>query len=179
MTLTHRIASDTDIPAIRALMARSIDSLQRDFLNQDQIAASRSIMGLDTQLIADQSYFVVELDGRLVGCGGWSQRSTLFGGDHSTDQRNPSLLNPARDAARVRAMFTDPDRKRMGIGRLILALSEAAARDHGFEKVELMATLAGEPLYQACGYTKIERVEVAASGDILIPLIRMRKSLIA
>ncbi len=175
--LTHRLATEADIPAIRALMARSIDALQRGFLDAAQIAASRAIMGLDTQLIADRTYFIVEHEGTIAGCGGWSKRATLYGGDHSTAQRDPALLDPAHDPARVRAMYTDPDRVRMGIGRLILTLCESAAAAAGFQRVELMATLAGEPLYLRCGYVEIERTAPPPIDGVVVPLIRMGKSL--
>jgi GNAT superfamily N-acetyltransferase len=131
-------------------------------------------MGLDTQLIEDGTYFVA-LDGaRLVGCGGWGQRATLYGGDH-TAGRSDALLDPARDAARVRAMYTDPLYARRGVGRAILEACESAAAAAGFRRFELMATLAGEPLYRACFYQPIERVTSTTSG-VAIPLVRMGKT---
>jgi GNAT superfamily N-acetyltransferase len=157
-------------------MARAIAELQRGFLSEEQIAASRSIMGLDTQLIDDGTYFIVESDGGLAGCGGWSRRATLFGGDHSAG-RDAALLDPSRDAARVRAMYTAPEFARRGVGRLILSLCEAAARDAGFARVELAATLAGEPLYRACGYVLLERMESDTPQGLRIPLLRMGKTL--
>jgi GNAT superfamily N-acetyltransferase len=172
---THRLATDADIPALRALMDAAIGELQRGFLTPEQIVASRAVMGLDTQLIADGTYFAVEAGGRLAGCGGWSRRATLFGGNHTTG-RDPALLDPASDAARVRAMYTSPDFTRRGIGRLILGLCEAAAAAGGFRRVELAATLSGEPLYIACGYRAIEPIPVEAEG-IELPLIRMGKPL--
>jgi GNAT superfamily N-acetyltransferase len=175
--LTHRIAAEADIPAIRTLMARAIGELQREFLSEAEIAASRAVMGLDTQLIADGTYFLVESDGQLAGCGGWSRRATLYGGDHSTALRDPQLLDPARDAARIRAMFTDPDFVRRGVGRTILRLCEEAARKAGFARGEMMATLAGEPLYRASGYVEIERVAAAPVDGIAVPLVRMGKRL--
>jgi GNAT superfamily N-acetyltransferase len=169
--LTHRLATGDDLPALAELMARAIDQLQRGFLDPAQIAASHAVMGLDSQLIADRTYFVVEDAGRLAGCGGWSWRATLYGGDHSAALRAPAALDPGRDPARVRAMYTDPDFARRGVGRLVLSLCEAAARAAGFRRAELMATLAGAPLYRACGYVEIEAVT-----DV-VPLIRMGKSL--
>jgi len=174
--LSHRIATEADIPEIAALMARAIESLQTPFLNPAEIAASRTIMGLDTQLVADRTYFVVEEQGRLVACGGWSRRATLYGGDHSLSLRDARLLEPPHDAAKIRAMYTDPKFVRRGIGRKVLALCETAARDAGFERVELMATMAGEPLYLACGYHPIERIQSPA-GDITVPGVIMGKSL--
>ncbi|TXC71210.1 GNAT family N-acetyltransferase [Sphingomonas ginsenosidivorax] len=174
--LTYRPATEADIPAIAALMARAIDRLQDAFLTPAQVVASRAVMGLDTQLIADRTYFVVhDSDGALVGCGGWSRRATLYGGDHSVSLRDAALLDPATDAARIRAMYTDPDRARRGIGRLILSLCETAARDAGYARAEMMATLTGEPLYRACGYEPIERI--ATPGDVPVPMVRMGKRL--
>src|SRR5579871_1552419 len=155
--LTCRLATLDDAPALAHLMALAIDRLQVGFLTEEQITASRLVMGLDTQLIADGTYFAVEDDGALAGCGGWSRRATLYGGDHWA-ARDAALLDPARDAARVRAMYTHPDHVRRGIGRLILARCEQAAAAEGFRKVELMATMSGVPLYHACGYTDIEPV---------------------
>ena len=176
MNFTHRVAVAPDIPAIAALMARAIGALQGNFLTPAQVEASRAVMGLDTQLIADGTYLLVEAeDGRLAGCGGWSRRATLYGGDHSTALRDSALLDPARDAARIRAMYTDPDFVRRGVGRLVLSICEAAAREAGFVRAEMMATLAGEPLYRACGYLPIERIETP--GDVPVPMIRMGKDL--
>lgn len=172
---THRLAGTADIPKISALMSLAIGELQRGFLTAAQIAASRTIMGLDTQLIADGTYFVVEAGGNLAGCGGWSRRATLYGGDH-TPGREPALLNPTKDAARVRAMYTTPKFVRRGVARLILRLCEEAAAGEGFRSVELAATLAGEPLYLASGYRPIERI-ADSSGGVPVPLIRMRKEL--
>ena len=175
--LTHRLATEADLPALKALMTLAIDTLQKGFLDEAQIIASRAVMGLDTQLVADRTYFLVEEDGHLAGCGGWSRRATLYGGDHSTALRNESLLDPVRDAARVRAMYTHPNFARRGVGRLILSLCEAAAAAEGFGRVQLMATLSGEPLYRACGYAEIERVAAAPVGGVVVPLILMGKPL--
>jgi GNAT superfamily N-acetyltransferase len=174
--MTTRWATAADIPALRALMARAIDALQVGLLSPDQIAASRAVMGLDTQLIADGTYLIAERDGAIAGCGGWSRRATLYGGDHSSGLRDPGLLDPARDPARIRAMYTHPDFARQGVGRRILAGCEQAAAAHGFAAVELMATLSGERLYAVSGYTPVERVEAMVDG-IAVPLVRMRKAL--
>lgn len=146
------------------------------FLDPAQVQASRTIMGIDTQLIADRTYFVIEEDGVIAGCGGWSRRATMYGGDH-TPGREPALLTPGVDAARVRAMYTHPDFLRRGVGRIILDLCEAAARAERFDRVELAATMGGEPLYRAAGYIDIERFE-DDRGGAAVPLIRMGKSLI-
>jgi GNAT superfamily N-acetyltransferase len=175
MALDHRLATRADIPGLNSLMDAAIGELQRPFLSEEQIASSRAIMGLDTQLIDDGTYFVVEENGALAGCGGWSRRATLYGGDR-TDGRDAALLDPGREPARVRAMYTHPGHTRRGVGRLILALCEEAARAEGFRSVELMATLAGEPLYRACGFEVLERA-VDARGGASVPLLRMGKAL--
>jgi GNAT superfamily N-acetyltransferase len=171
----HRLATRDDVPALTALMEAAIAELQKPFLDDAQIAASRAIMGLDTQLIDDGTYFIVEHDGALAGCGGWSRRATLYGGDRSPG-RDAALLDPAKNAARVRAMYTHPAFVRRGVGRLILLLCEDAARAEGFARIELMATMAGEPLYRACGYQAIEPV-VDDRGGVAVPLLRMWKDL--
>jgi len=180
--LTHRIAGPADAPALGAVMDAAIAELQRGFLDAAQIQSSRMIMGLDRQLIADGTYFVVEAPnheggGRIAGCGGWSRRATLYGGDHTPD-RDAALLDPATEAARVRAMYTHPDFARRGVGRLILQLCEAAARAEGFRRVELMATLSGRALYSQCGYQDIEAIE-DARGGAPVPLVRMGKAIVA
>ncbi|MES0097862.1 GNAT family N-acetyltransferase [Mesorhizobium sp. M0019] len=147
----HRIARREDLAFMIALMDAAISELQKPFLDDDQIRSSRAIMGLDTQLVDDGTYFVVEHDGVLAGCGGWSRRTTMYGGDQSPG-RNAALLDPATDAARIRAMYTHPDFVRRGVGRLILSLCERAAKAEGFRRADLAATMAGEPLYRACGY---------------------------
>jgi GNAT superfamily N-acetyltransferase len=170
------MAIEADLASLEAVMAHSIAELQKGFLTPAQIAASRFVMGLDTQLISDRTYFIVEAEGRIAGCGGWSRRATLYGGDHSAALRNATLLDPVRDAARVRAMYTHPDFARRGVGRLILGLCEAAAFRDGFHRVQLMATLSGEPLYRSCGYEEIERViSNTEIGDV--PLVLMSKPL--
>jgi len=177
MPFTHRLATEADLPAIRALMDVAIAKHLKAFLDPAQVELSKSIMGLDTQLIADRTYFLVEEGGRLAGCGGWSRRATLYGGDHSTSQRNHALLDMAKDAARVRAMYTHPDFARRGVGRMILDLCEGAAREAGFAKVVLMATMSGEPLYLACGYQPIERIIAASKDGVDVPGVRMGKAL--
>jgi GNAT superfamily N-acetyltransferase len=174
--LALRVARPGDVEQLRVLMDLAIRELQAPFLSPDEIAASFYVMGLDTQLVADRTYFVVTADGRVAGCGGWSRRATLFGGDHSQN-RDAALLDPATDAARIRAMYTHPQFARRGVGRLILEVCEAAAAAEGFARCELAATLAGEPLYLACGYRLIERFAAKTSLDIDVPLARMGKAL--
>jgi GNAT superfamily N-acetyltransferase len=173
----HRLAQLDDISALKTVMRRAIEHLQSGFLSAEQIRASHGVMGLDTQLVRDQTYFVIEHEGVIAGCGGWSWRSTLYGGDDSIVAREPASLDPARDAARIRAMYTDPAFSRRGVGRMILDLCEESARAHGFGRVEMMATLAGQPLYRACGYEPVEQVSSAPVNGIAVPLIRMGKTL--
>jgi GNAT superfamily N-acetyltransferase len=173
--LQHRLARRADVAALTALMELAIAELQKPFLGPAQIAASRTLMGLDTQLIDDRTYFAVEQDGALAGCGGWSRRRTMYGGDRSPG-RDAALLDPASDPARVRAMYTHSACVRRGVGRLILALCEDAARAEGFASAELVATLAGEPLYAACGYRAAARF-ADARGGVPVPLVRMVKDL--
>ncbi|MCY7279427.1 MAG: GNAT family N-acetyltransferase [Sphingomonas bacterium] len=174
---THRLARIDDLDALRELMHRAIEQLQSGFLDPAGVRASHRVMGLDTQLIRDGTYFLA-LDGEtIVGSGGWSCRATLYGGDSSIVARTPAMLDPASDAARIRAMYTNPDYVRRGVGRLVLALCEAAARANGFRRTEMMATMAGEPLYRASGYLAIERIMSRPIGGVRIPLIRMGKEL--
>ena len=174
---THRLARIEDWDAVRALMARAIAHLQSDFLSPEQVRASHQVMGLDTQLIEDQTYFLIEQGGAVIGCGGWSWRATLYGGDASVVAREPAPLDPATDAARIRAMYTDPAFARRGIGRMVMDLCEGAARAAGFHRVEMMATLSGEPLYRACGYEPIEQILSVPIDGVSVPLIRMGKAL--
>ena len=171
---TSRLAVSADIPALTVLMDAAISELQRGFLDDAEIASSRTIMGMDTQLIEDGTYFVVESGGDIAGCGGWSRRATLYGGNQ-TPGRDSQLLDPATHPARVRAMYTSPAFARRGVGRLILSLCEAAAAAEGFARLELMSTLSGEPLYTAYGFQPLERV-VDATGGAPVPLVRMEKA---
>lgn len=173
--LSHRIAVEADIPALSLVMDAAIAELQKGFLDPAQIESSRMIMGLDRQLVADGTYFVVECEGRVAGCGGWSRRATLYGGDH-TPGRDAAMLDPTVDAARVRAMYTHPDFARRGVGRLILRLCEDAARAEGFKRLELMATMSGRALYVPSGYTDIEAIE-DSRGGAPVPLVRMGKAI--
>jgi len=173
--LTSRLAGLDDLSALQRVMSASIAELQRGFLTPAQIEASRMIMGLDRQLVADGTYFVVESESAIAGCGGWSRRATLYGGDH-TPGRDAALLDPATDAARVRAMYTHPQFARRGVGRLILELCEVAAKAEGFSRLELMGTMSGRPLYESAGYVVIEDI-VDDRGGAPVPLVRMVKSI--
>jgi GNAT superfamily N-acetyltransferase len=167
--LKIRLATAADLPVLRAIMAAAITENLKPFLPPELIRASEKVMGLDTTLVEDRTYWIVFAEAEPAGCGGWSRRNTLYGGDH-TGGRNAALLDPAVDAARVRAMYTHPAFLRRGIGRLILDNCEAAARSEGFGHLQLAATLAGEPLYRAYGFQEVERFQ-----DGGVPLIRMEK----
>jgi GNAT superfamily N-acetyltransferase len=172
--LQIRAARLDELSALNGLMELAIGELLKPFLSEAEIASSRAIMGLDTQLVIDGTYFVVEEHGALAGCGGWSRRATMYGGDVSPG-RDPALLDPAKDAARVWAMYTHPGFVRRGVGRMILDACEAAARAEGFRRVELVASMAGLPLYEACGYEVTERFS-DDRGGAPVPLARMIKA---
>jgi len=171
--LRSRLAVMADVPALTALMDAAISELQRGFLDDAQIDSSRAIMGIDTQLIVDGTYFVVEIDGEIAGCGGWGRRAPLYGSDPPPG-RDGQLLDPAVDAARVRAMYTHPRFARRGVGRVVLSLCERAAAQAGFTRLELVSTLSGEPLYTAYGFEPVERL-VDSTGGAPVPIIRMQK----
>jgi GNAT superfamily N-acetyltransferase len=175
MGFDSRVATRGDLAALAPVIDAAIGELQKGFLDAAQIESSRAIMGLDTQLIDDGTYFVVEEGGRIAGCGGWSRRATLYGGDHSAG-RDAALLDPEAEPAKVRAMYTHPDFARRGVGRLILRLCEEAARREGFRVLDLMGTMAGRPLYEAAGFRVIEELSDAAGG-VPVPLVRMRKEI--
>ncbi len=173
--LTHRLATRDDVPALQALADAAIDILQRQHLDPIQVAASRAIMTIDERLVEDGTYFVVECEGRIAGCGGWSRRTTYYTGDpHGVE--GDGFVDPATGPARVRAMYTHPDFARRGVARLILSLAEEAAASAGYGSLQLVSTLAGEPLYTRCGYGVVERIETDVSG-VTIPLLRMTKQL--
>jgi GNAT superfamily N-acetyltransferase len=173
VSFKYRLAHWDDLPALRDLVRAAIEELQRPFLTPEQISASHAIMGVDSRLIDDGTYFVVECDGVVAGCGGWSRRATLVGGDHAAG-RDDRLLDPAIDAARVRAMYTHPRFTRRGIGRLVLERCEAGAADEGFCHLELVATLAGQALFRSFGFEVTEAFTDTTSGTA-IPLLRMTK----
>jgi GNAT superfamily N-acetyltransferase len=147
-----------------------------DVLTVDQVEASHEVMGLDTQLIKDGTYYLILEGENIVGCGGWSNRATLYG-NNSTKGRDETLLDPTHDAARIRAMYTHPSHVRRGIGGLIMELCETKAAEYGFSSCELMATLAGEPLYRSCGYETEAMEDALASNGVKVPLIKMRKAI--
>jgi GNAT superfamily N-acetyltransferase len=177
-----RLATSADIPALRELIDQSVRVLQREDYSAEQLdAALGTAYGVDTQLIADGTYFVVEAAGAAgekvpVACGGWSMRKTLYGSDHGP-YRDNAMLDPARDAAKIRAFFVHPDWTRRGIASLILKTCEDAAYARGFRRFEMGATLTGVPMYAARGYAKGERIEVPLPNGLSLTVVRMSKTL--
>jgi len=165
-----------DVPALGPLIATSARELSRDDYTPEQVeGALRGAFGTDTQLIRDGTYFVVEVDGELAGCGGWSRRKTLFGGDRRVD-RDGNELDPAKDAAKIRAFFIHPDFARRGLGSLMLEHCEQDAMAHGFTRFELMGTLPGARLYAARGYKASEPIEWPLGDGLAIPFVPMSKN---
>lgn len=172
-----RLARESDVPALAALIEISVRTLQAgDYTAVQLDGALGPVFGVDSRLIADGTYFVAETDsGELAGCGGWSKRRTLFGADHAAG-REDNLLDPQVDAARIRAFFIHPRWARRGIGTQILAACEQAAAAAGFHRFELGATLTGERLYRVRGYSPLERIDVPLVNGATLPVIRMTKS---
>ena len=177
MTWQLRQATTTDCAAIQALIARSIRGLgARDYSAETIDAALQGAFGLDTQLIADGTYFVVEEADRLLGCGGWSFRRTLFGSDARAG-RDAGKLDPRIDAAKIRAFFVDPAAARRGIGTALLEHCETDARRAGFRRAEMMATLPGVRLYQVRGYIAQANVLYPLRDNLTIEFVPMSKQL--
>lgn len=184
-TFHIRLAVPADVPVLGKLIDASVRGLQAgDYTPAQLEAALETVYGVDSQLIADGTYFAVESESEqssgnksgcsIVGCGGWSKRRTLYGGDVWT-QREDSLLDPRRDAAKIRAFFVHPDWARHGIGSMILEACESAARAAGFTRLEMGATLTGVPFYQVKGYRALENLQVPLSGGLSLPIVRMGK----
>jgi GNAT superfamily N-acetyltransferase len=184
LRLSIRLAEERDAGELRKLIEASVLGLQAGDYSPAQLkGALEEVYGVDTQLIADGSYFVVEGRGEdaggektalIVGCGGWSRRKTLYGGDQYAG-REDGLLDPAKDAAKIRAFFVHPEWARRGIGGMILEACEAAAIAQGFHRLEMGATLTGVPFYRAKGYAEMEPVEVPLGDGLTLPIIRMGK----
>jgi N-acetylglutamate synthase-like GNAT family acetyltransferase len=180
--LTHnwqpRLAREENIPALEALIPMSVRTLQAAHYSAAQMeAALGSVFGVDRQLIRDRTYFVVEREGQIVGCGGWSKRKSLYGSDHNRVGEDAEL-DPARDPARIRAFFTHPSWARKGVGRSIMVMCENAIAEAGFATVDVVATLSGEPLYSAFGYKVVERYDIAMTRNLTLPAVRMTKKLL-
>jgi len=178
VTFRLRIAREDDIAAVTVLIPLSVRALQAAHYSPEQMdAALGPVFGVDRELIRDGTYFVVEQDETLVGCGGWSKRQSLFGGDAGRTAGNSALLDPERDPARIRAFFVHPDWARRGIGRQIMNACERAIAKARFRSVELVATLAGEPLYAAFSYAAVERYDIPLARGMRLPVVRMVKIL--
>jgi len=177
MNWAPRLARDDDIPALEQLILLSVRALLSAYYSVAQMeAALGPVFGVDRQLIQDGTYFVVEHDRQIAGCGGWSKRRSLFGGDHGRVEPDAEL-DPEHDPARIRAFFVHPARARQGIGRCLLIACERAIREARFHTIDLVATLAGEPLYAAFGYAAVQRYEVPMTGGLSLPVVRMTKRL--
>jgi predicted N-acetyltransferase YhbS len=177
MAIELRLATAEDIPALRELIPLSVRTLSQGYYTPAQIeSALIHVFGVDTQLIADGTYFVAEDAGQIVGAGGWSKRKTLYGGDQSKEEADP-LLDPTHDAAHIRAFYVHPDWARRGIGSSIMRACELAAREAGFTRMDLGATLAGEPLYAAMGFQVRERVDIPMPDGESIPAAMMEKTI--
>ena len=178
MDVTLRLAGLSDVPALENLIHESVSILSERFYTPAQISSAlANVFGVDTQLISDGTYYIAELDGRLAGSGGWSKRLTLFGGDQTKSAEPDRLLDPRTEAARIRAFYVHPKAARRGIATAILGACESAARDAGFSKIELVATLPGEPLYLARGYVKVESMQLAIPDGEPLPAFLMAKIL--
>lgn len=175
-----RLAVDADASALHALIEASVRGLMtHEYSSSELEGALGSVLGLDRQLIADQTYFVAEARAAggepiMVGCGGWSKRKTLFGSDRAP-VREPALLEPGKDAAKIRAFFIHPAWARRGVGSKILQACEDAARAAGFRRFEMGATLTGVPFYEARGYEEVERINVPLANGALLAIVRMEK----
>lgn len=175
--MTLRLATPADVPTLTSLIRTSGLELSVGYYSPEQAdAIVRYVFGVDSQLIDDGTYFVIEHDARIVACGGWSKRRTLFGGDQTKTGPDP-LLDPATEPARIRAFFVHPSMARRGLGRRLMVACTAAAREAGFRSLELVATLPGEPLYLASGFSVVERFSLHLPGDIEVPVSRMRLAL--
>jgi len=179
MSFQLRVATENDRPRIAALIALSVRGLQATHYSPAQIDASlETIFTLDSTLLADGTYFVALAEnGDLAACGGWSRRKTLYGGDHQLETPEPELLDPATDAAKIRAMFVHPLYARQGLGTMILAASEAAAANEGFTRLEMGSTLTGVALYSLRGYSEVERLSVPIGRGESIAVVKMIKHL--
>lgn len=178
MTVQIRLATMNDVAALQDLIRASVTVLSVEYYSSKQITSALAhIFGVDTQLIHDETYFIAEVDQQIAGSGGWSKRKTLFGGDQSKAAQPDPLLDPATEAARIRAFYVHPKWSRKGIGSLILKSCEDAARDAGFSKVELAATLPGEPFYLAQGYESAEEIRLETPDGESLPALRMTKRL--
>jgi len=178
MSISLRKACAEDVEKLATLIAASVRGLAKGFYNDVQIEHSiRTVFGVDHQLIEDGTYFVAELHGRTAGCGGWSKRKTLYGAS-VYEGRDPELLDPSNEPAKIRAFFVHPEMARLGVGRSILERCETEAREYGFRSAEMMATLPGVPLYEVCGYQRIGSQNIPIGDGAEIECVIMRKDLV-
>jgi GNAT superfamily N-acetyltransferase len=179
MSFTLRKAATSDVDRIEVVVDASVRGLAKGIYSDREIELSiQTVFGVDLQLIDDETYFVAEIDERIVGCGGWSKRKTLFGATRYEDSRDDAMLDPATEPAKIRAFFVHPEAARKGIGRAILEACESEARAAGFRSAEMMATLPGIPQYEACGYQRLDRVDVPlGTANEWVTCFRMRKAL--
>lgn len=172
-----RLATFDDVPAIRALIDASVRALSAAYYSEEQIVSSlRWVFGPDTQLIADGTYYVIETESAIIAAGGWSRRATLYGGDQMKAAAD-AVLDPRREAARIRAFFVHPAWARRGLARRLYDACAEAARAGGFHELELVSTLPGEPLYRALGFTSLEELVHEMPDGVGLPVIRMRRGL--
>lgn len=173
--ITYRTAEQADIPALEELIPLSARQLQRGYYSSNQLdGAIGTVFGLDTQLIKDGTYFVALTGTVIIGCGGWSRRITTYGGDRAKIEED-RLRDPQTEPAMIRAFFVHPNYARRGIGREFIRRSEIAAAAGGFQRIEIVATLAGEPLYTACGYVPVEQTSIELVNGQRMTLVKMRR----
>jgi GNAT superfamily N-acetyltransferase len=178
MSIRIRLATVADVPRLQQLITKSVSQLSANYYTPEQIESGLAhVFGVDTQLLHDQTYFVAEAEDEIVGAGGWSRRKTLFGGDQRKSNHPDPLLDPATEAARIRAFYIHPNWSRRGIGTMILQACEDAARVGGFRLLELAATLPGIPFYLARGYRQEEEIVIETPGGGTLPTFRMTRSI--
>jgi GNAT superfamily N-acetyltransferase len=174
-TFLLRPAQEVDMPVLRDLIERSAAALSVGFYTQQQVASvTREVFGVDSQLVADATYYAIETDGAIVACGGWGRRSTSFGGDQAKSEPE-RLLDPATEPAKIRAFFVDPRWARRGLGSMLMTHCAAQAAAAGFGTLELVSTMPGEPLYRALGFAEVERFDLVLGGGVRVPVSRMRR----
>jgi GNAT superfamily N-acetyltransferase len=175
-TFLLRPVLETDLAALRALIERSAAALSVGFYTQQQTeSVTREVFGVDSQLVADGSYYAIETAGAILACGGWGKRSTSFGGDQAKSAPE-RLLDPATEAARIRAFFVDPAWARRGLGSMLMTHCAAQAAAAGFGMLELVSTMPGVPLYRALGFAEVEPFDLLLSRGVRVPVVRMRRA---
>ena len=175
-TFLLRPVREADLAALRALIERSAASLSVGFYTQQQTeSVTREVFGVDSQLVADGTYYAIETEGAIVACGGWGKRSTSFGGDQAKSAPE-RLLDPATEAAKIRAFFVDPAWARRGLGSMLMTHCAAQAAAAGFGMLELVSTMPGVPLYRALGFAEVEPFDLLLSRGVRVPVVRMRRA---